>query len=95
MGITFIITFQAKPETEKEFLALMLQVQKTLPDVEGCVGVQVFRQAEHSSIFTLVESWTDMAAHQANSRKLVASGVWDNIVAMLAVEPDGNYFKDI
>ncbi|MEC5159184.1 quinol monooxygenase YgiN [Janthinobacterium sp. CG_23.3] len=90
-GIHVIVTFQTKAEAAAGFSALLAQVQRDLPEVEGCRGVQVFAGAGDPCLFTLLEEWDSAALHQAHIGRVVASGAWAGIAAQLAAEPLSHY----
>lgn len=92
MSVEFMITFQIKLKSVEAFVALMQQVKADLPQADGCIGVDIFRRADQSEVFTLVETWETQELHQANSQKLVDSGRWAHILGLLATEPVGAYF---
>ncbi len=95
MSIKFIITFQAKEDAIRDLSEVMRQVKTDLPNIEGCEGVQVLRNAVNPSVFTLVEAWESKNRHLENSQKLADSGAWDQIVDLLVSAPAGNYYDEI
>ena len=88
-----IIYFEAKSEFSLDFANLMQKVKVDLPEVEGCLGIEVYRDCENLNRFTLVEKWDNKTIHEKHLIELRKSGAWDSIVSMLVREPESSYFN--
>lgn len=93
MSVTFIINFYIKPEAADDFAQIMQNVKVELPHIEGCVGVSIHQNIEDKLNYNLVEIWQSEAAHKAHIANLSASGEWDKIASLLAIEPIGSYYQ--
>jgi quinol monooxygenase YgiN len=93
MSTTVIITFQAKPEKRDAFAELLAGVKFALPQVDGCMAVNIFNDTKDACVFTLVESWQSEAAHQQHIEGVVSSGGWSHIASHLASDPVSSYYK--
>ena len=58
----------------------------------GFVSAAVYRHADDPRVFILVEAWQSRAQHEAHFERIVASGAWPDILAMLRVEPTLEYY---
>ncbi len=88
-----IISFLAKIDKLKEFEGVMDSVKATLPEVEGCNDVQIYRDIEQPGAFTLVESWVSRDRHAEHIDSLVTNGSWEQISRLLQDEPISSYFE--
>lgn len=95
MSITVIVHFEAKAERHTEFANLMQTVCKELPQVHGCLGVSVYRQANSDTRYTLVEQWQSIERHKAHVADLQSSGEWQTLSEHLAGEPVSDYFSSL
>jgi quinol monooxygenase YgiN len=81
------VTFQPKPEHLAAFAELMDSVKNELPKVEGCLNLRILRQDQGPTTFLLIEDWQSAELHDAQIARLVASGDWAAIEAMLRCPP--------
>ncbi len=93
MKTNLIIHFNVKSNQLQEFAGVLKQVKQDLPNVAGCLGVQVFQSQSNEQQYTLVESWESQAQHEAHIKNLVESGVWDEFVKHLQQEPVSAYYS--
>ncbi len=89
--MNFIVSFDVKPECAEEFQSVMLDTQISLPNVEGCHSVSIYREEGSTLRYTLVEAWKSKEDHQAHVSSMVQSGTWDSILKMLSQPPVGAY----
>ena len=87
-----IIRFEAKQDRLTEFAAVMRDVERDMAAERGFVSATVYRHADDPRVFTLVEVWQSRALHEAHFERIVASGAWDNILAMLRADPAMGYY---
>lgn len=93
--IKVIITFETKPESSTQFAALLKQISHDLPKVSGCQGIRIFETNNQPHLFTLLEDWDSVAAHQIHIDKVVSSGAWANIAVHLAKDPVSHYCNEM
>ena len=92
MSIIVIINFAVKQDKQTEFATLLDNVKTTLPQVNGCLGVEIFQNASTKQSYTLIERWQTQELHQAHLDRLSADGTWDIIAAHLSQQPSSDYF---
>lgn len=88
-----IISFDVKSGNEEKFQQVLASVKESLPQVSGCHDVEIFSDESDSSKFTLVETWDSKEAHQAHISKVVESGDWAAIEALLEAQPSSSYYQ--
>lgn len=93
--IHVVVTFEVKPQSSSEFTALLEAVQRDLPRVRGCLGVRVFASLEDPCVWTLLEDWDSVEAHQVHIDHLIASGAWDQVVTHLAKPPVSHHCVEL
>lgn len=81
------VTFQPKPEQLAAFTELMHSVKTELPKVEGCLNLRILRHEGAPARFLLIEDWQSADLHDAQIARLVESGDWAAIEAMLDCAP--------
>ena len=94
-SVTVLVQFQARLESREAFSLLMQSVQQNLPQVPGCLGVDVLRSAANPLCFVLVERWESQARHGAHVQALQASGDWSALEQHLAAAPSVEYLQRI
>jgi quinol monooxygenase YgiN len=87
-----IVTFEPEPESAEEFHRLMQSVKADLPTVEGCDGVVVLRHGLAEAQYTLVEEWQSAALHSAHIERMVSSGAWAKLEALLSAPPRLDFY---
>jgi quinol monooxygenase YgiN len=92
-NIHVIITFDARPDCAGQLAALLAQARQGLPDVPGCRAARLFTAIDGHT-FTMVEDWDSSAAHQAHLERVVSSGGWDTLAALLAQPPVSRYYTE-
>ena len=95
MSTVVIVTFCVKPASIVSFIDILKSVQENLPRVEGCERVEIYRTAEETGVFTLVEHWQSKKVHQSHIDRIVAAGDWDKIKEHLLKEPKSRYFTPL
>ena len=90
-----IITFHPKPGLGEEFHRLMQSVKVDLPTAEGCDSVLVLRHGPAEAQFTLVEEWQSKALHAAHVERMVSSGAWAKLEALLSAPPHSDFYVPI
>ena len=92
MNIVVIVSFEAKEDKVNDFVKILESVKIELPEVNGCVGVNVFQSSSITNNFTLVETWESKELHQSNLDNLSKNGTWNTIASHLAKDPVSGYF---
>lgn len=95
MSVNVIVTFNAKKEKLNEFIAILKNVKKDLPSVNGCNGVKIYNDSNSPLTFTLVESWSSKDLHKKHITSLIDSGAWNSISEHLQTEPTSSYFSEL
>ena len=95
MSTTFIVHFHTRPECTAGFAATLPFVREQLPQVDGCIDVQVFRNEAEPDRFCLVERWESKAQHETHMANIAASGRWQQVLDQLAEDPRTAYFQEI
>ena len=93
--VNVIITFEARAESLSAFAAIMHQVKRDLPSVNGCHRVRLFCSNDNPCIFTLLEEWESKSHHTAHIEKAVSSGAWESIAAHLSADPVSRYYQEL
>ena len=86
-----IIDFHVAQDRLNDFLPIMAGINEGMAGEEGFVSADVYRNVDDPLNFTLVELWESRALHGAHYDRIVASGDWANILAMLTQEPRMSY----
>lgn len=86
-----VIKFDVRAERLEEFTSLMMGVKQAMKTEEGFEDAFVLRGMEAPHQFVLIERWESKALHQEHFDRIVASGDWRNIRAMLNKEPMMQY----
>lgn len=95
VSTTFIVHFHTRPEFTTAFAATLPSVREQLPQVDGCIDVQVFRDEADPDRFCLIERWESKAQHETHMSNIVASGRWQQVLDQLAEPPRTSYFQEI
>lgn len=93
MSVELILHLNAKRETRENLQTFLGDLQSTLPEVEGCVGIRIYSCIENPTLFTIVESWTSQELHQQHIQKVQATPVWSELINMLEEAPKADYFR--
>ncbi len=83
-----LLTFIAKPTSLAELETQLRSLETELPKVTGCLAVRVHRHAQTPQRFSVLEDWTSQALHAEHLERVVASGAWENLAAMLLQPPE-------
>ncbi len=86
-----IIDFHVAQDRLDDFLPIMAGINEGMAGEEGFISAVVYRNVDDPLNFTLVELWESRALHGAHYDRIVASGDWANILAMLTQEPRMSY----
>ncbi len=92
MNVVIVVNFETKPENVDAFTKILESVKTDLPNVEGCVSVNIFKSSSANNQFTLLEVWKSKALHQAHIDNLSENGTWDTIASHLLKDPTSDYF---
>ncbi len=96
MSVTLVINFHVKPEHLDTLVGILEGAKKDLPgNGEGCSAVRVLQDVHDPRRFKLMETWESVASHQVHFEAINASGDWPNIVDMMEVTPQREYYKDV
>ncbi|WP_193367015.1 putative quinol monooxygenase [Pelagibius marinus] len=87
-----IVTFEPEAGSADEFHRLMQSVKADLPKVKGCDSVLVLRHGSAETQYTLVEEWQDAALHSAHLERMVSSGAWAKLEALLSAPPCSDFY---
>jgi quinol monooxygenase YgiN len=91
MSIVRINEFRAAPAKSgalHEFLSAVIAVIEGSP---GCLGCDLLIDQEDDAHLVIVESWQDVAAHQAAARRIPPAEL-ARIQPLLAAPPTGRYY---
>ena len=95
MSVNVIVNLKSDPAKLAEFGDVIESVKTELPKAEGFISVDIYRNQEDESEFTLVEAW-ESQDHHANYIKSVAeSGNWEELMSFLAGEPTRQYYSQV
>ena len=86
-----IIDFHVAQDRLNDFLPIMTGINDGMAGEEGFVSAVAYRNVDDPLNFTLVEQWESRALHGAHYDRIVESGDWANILAMLTQEPRMSY----
>lgn len=86
-----IIRFDADETRLPEFLDIMTNINELMASEEGFLSASVYRDADDSLSFTLIEAWATRALHREHFDRIVENGDWENILGMLTAEPEMSY----
>ncbi len=86
-----IIEFHVAQNRIDEFLPIMAGINEGMAGEEGFVSAVVYRNIDDPLNFTLIEHWESRALHGAHYDRIVESGDWANILAMLTQDPEMSY----
>lgn len=95
MAVKVVVQFEARSDRAQAFERVMHTVARDLPNVAGCVGVEVLQNQEDACRFTLVETWDSRERHQAHIEGLIADGTWTAIADHLCEDPVSGYFQHL
>ena len=82
-----IIIFLVAEGHLEDFLPIMTGINEGMSGEEGFENAVVYRDADDPLTFTLIERWESRAFHRAHYDRIVESGDWANILAMLTETP--------
>ncbi len=94
MSITLLVTLVARPESIPEIARTLEEVKSYLPKVDGCESVRIVRGLDDPAVFTLIESWTSRAKHEAYQRGVAEAGGWGHFTRHLASDAVSVYYED-
>jgi quinol monooxygenase YgiN len=94
MSITLLVTLVVKPESIPEIARTLEEVKSYLPKVDGCESVRICRGLDDPTTFTLIESWSSRAKHEAYQRGVAEAGGWGHFLCHLASDPVSVYYED-
>ncbi|GJL93229.1 putative quinol monooxygenase [Hyphococcus sp.] len=86
-----IIEFHAAQDRLDDFLPIMTGINESMAGEEGFISAVVYRNVDDPLTFTLIEQWESRALHGAHYDRIVESGDWSNILAMLTQNPQMSY----
>ena len=95
MSVSVIVKFNVKNQKLAEFCEILKSVKTDLPNVDGCVGVKIFRDSHNNQRFTLLETWQTQQLHEQHIAKITADGTWRFIVEHLSAEPTSAYYEQL
>jgi len=90
-----MITFKVKPKKLESFLELIEKVKVDLPQVDGCMGIEVYQSNDDKYTIQFVEIWQSIEQHKKHIEQVVKSGDWDYISAHLENDPLSQYYNEI
>ena len=82
-----IIIFHVAGDRLEDFLPIMTGINDGMAGEEGFENAVVYRDADDPLTFTLIEKWESRDLHRAHYDRIVESGDWANILAMLTETP--------
>ncbi|MFE8070288.1 antibiotic biosynthesis monooxygenase family protein [Marinobacteraceae bacterium S3BR75-40.1] len=94
MSLRLVIHFEVKEDKLASFHTLMLRTRETLPQVEGCMGVEIFNSPEDPTRFMLIEAWESRLLHDRYFQYLERSGAWGHLISHLKTDPTSQYFEE-
>lgn len=93
MSITRINQFTAKPGAEQDLYAFLAGVIATIRACPGCLSCTLLRGAEDPGELAIIETWSDIAAHQAAAQAIPPQQL-AQAMALLAKPPVGRYYRE-
>lgn len=94
MSITLLVTLVARPESIAEIERTLEDVKDYLPKVDGCESVRICRGLDDPALFTLIESWSSRAQHEAYQRGVAEAGGWGHFTRHLVGDAVSVYYTD-
>lgn len=82
-----IIVFHVAEGRLDDFLPIMTGINEGMSGEKGFESAVVYRDEDEPLTFTLIEKWESRALHRAHYDRIVESGDWANILAMLTEKP--------
>lgn len=92
-SVYLIIDFDVLPQSRGQFEQLMAGVKNAMSSEEGFEDANVFFDADAPNRFILIERWTTRELHRQHYDRIVASGEWSGILAMLKAAPKMSYTR--
>ena len=84
----------ARPESIPEIARTLEEVKSYLPKVDGCESVRICRALDDPVMFTLIESWSSRAKHEAYQRGVAEAGGWGHFTRHLVGDAVSVYYED-
>ncbi|MCH9812715.1 MAG: antibiotic biosynthesis monooxygenase [Epsilonproteobacteria bacterium] len=95
MAVELMITFHVKEEKLESFMALIQDVKKNLPKVDGCRDVEVFQVHDDKYTIRFIETWESIEKHKKHITHVIDSGDWDYISSHLRSDPKSQYYRKL
>ena len=84
MSVPYIVVFKAVEGKGDELASLLQQGRDLYNSIDECELCDVYRSEDDLNRVALVELWESVEAHDANLPKLQSSGIFDQIMPILA-----------
>ena len=96
MSTILVINFHVRDEHYDTLVGILEGAKRDLPgNGEGCSAVRVLQDVHDKNRFKLMETWDSVETHQVHFEAINASGDWPNIVKMMQVEPQREYYREV
>lgn len=82
----------AKPDQGSALFETLTKLAEHVKVVEGCEGVELFRDVENARRFIFVERWTSIEAHKTGGKQLPKTA-FAPVMAALDQPPEGAYLE--
>ena len=93
MSVALILEFEAKPEVGEQMGS---SLKSALPDTrafDGCISVDVLRNADNPNRWSLVERWESKAHHERYFQWRMETGFLEQMMAALVGEPKETWYE--
>ncbi len=82
----------AKPGEEDTLSDALGALAAKVRPIDGCEGVELYKDADKGERFTFIERWASIEAHKAGG-KLLGKEAFAPIMAALACPPEAAYLE--
>lgn len=95
MSVNVIVNLKSDPAKAADFGDVIESVKTELPKADGFISVDIYRNNQDASEFTLVEAWESEDHHASYIKSVSESGSWEELMSYLASEPTRQYFDQV
>jgi quinol monooxygenase YgiN len=91
MTVARLYRMTAAEGKEQALCDALTDLERIVKPLDGCVGVELLRDARKPGSFVFIEKWASIEAHKGAGASLPKNTL-DPVMAALANPPEGAYF---
>lgn len=84
----------AKPGEAAALRAALVTLAANIQQMEGCLGIDLLRDAGQPERFVFIERWASIDAHQTGGKQL-QKAVFARVMAALIGPPEAHYLESL